>query len=94
MRNDYRFALRLFRMSSDKPIIPLSEIHPGHSCRVKSITSTQVQRILIELGIAHSTELSCLFEAPLRGPRAYQCGEIQFALRFADTALILVEPIA
>lgn len=81
-------------MSSDKPLIPLSEIRPGHTCRVKSIASTQIQRVLSELGISPNTEISCLFQAPLKGPRAFQCGEIQFALRYADTSLILVEPIS
>jgi Fe2+ transport system protein FeoA len=78
-------------MNSDKLLIPLSELPPGENGRIMSILSSQIQRILSELGISNQSEISCLFQAPAKGPRAYQCGEMQFALRYTDSQHILIE---
>jgi Fe2+ transport system protein FeoA len=78
-------------MNSDKLLIPLSELNPGEHGRIESILSSQIQRILSELGIANQSEISCLFQAPAKGPKAYQCGEMQLALRHSDSQLILIE---
>jgi Fe2+ transport system protein FeoA len=78
-------------MDLDKDTFDLTKADPGTTYRVSSIASTRLQRILGEMGVSIASEIVCLFQAPFNGPGAYQCGEIQFALRQSDAQNIMVQ---
>lgn len=70
----------------------LNDINPGQCATVKSLLTTgELRRRLLDLGLTPETTLCCLGRSPLGDPSAYFIRGAVIALRRQDCRNILIE---
>lgn len=75
------------------PTLPLSELLPGQSGRVRSLAcESSVRRRLLELGLLPGTQVEVVRRAPLGDPLELRLRGYRLSLRTAEAAAIAVEP--
>lgn len=76
----------------NKIVIPLSQLCPGTSGRVKELTAEGIaRRRMLDLGLIKDTTIASLVKSPAGDPTAYEIRGAVIALRAEEASHILVE---
>ena len=70
----------------------LAQLHIGQSAHIENIQAKEpLRRRLSDMGFVQNTPVTCLFESPCGGMRAYRIRETVVALRCEDALSITIQ---